>query len=179
MTMRIGGRTDVSQMMDPVLVALHLAWAVAIAYGIASAARSSHDDCSRRRALTLATMGAALLIAGKFLLFEVGKVRHNQEMEQFFLSSGYPALLHYVVMTLEVAGSLALLVFAKRRIGIAAAVGLGLIMIGAVATHWRNGDPLSDAYDAIAQAIYIVTYLVAAVLAMHGMARTAVHSQAR
>jgi hypothetical protein len=78
-------------------------------------------------------------------------------MEQFFLSSGYPAFLHYVVMALELTGSLALLFFAKRRPGLAAAIGLGVIMAGAVATQ----------------------YLVAAVLAMRATAPVSARRYAR
>jgi hypothetical protein len=33
--------------------------------------------------------------------------------------------------------------------GIFATVGLALIMLGAVYTHWHNGDPFSDSYSAV------------------------------
>jgi hypothetical protein len=179
MLLRFGHVADADEMLEPILVALHVAWALTVAYAIGAAFPSTRGNGARQRALWLATVGAALLVAGKFLLFEVGKIRHNEEMEQFFLSSGYPAFLHYVVMALELTGSLALLFFAKRRPGLAAAIGLGVIMAGAVATHMRNGDPLSDSYDAISQAVYIATYLVAAVLAMRATAPVSARRYAR
>lgn len=107
---------------------------------------------------------AALIVAGKFFVFEVGKFRHNAEMENFFRASGYPYWLHYVVAALEIAGSAAILLpFRKGRM--AASCMLLLIMSGAMLTHARNGDPLSDSCDAAFQAAYLLVLLVLCLVA--------------
>ena len=52
----------------------------------------------------------------------------------------------YAVMAFETMGAIALLV---PRLRTAAAMVLALIMLGAIATHARNGDPFADSLDAL------------------------------
>ncbi|PST81817.1 hypothetical protein C7T94_18285 [Pedobacter yulinensis] len=108
-----------------------------------------------------ASSGLAVLAAGNFLLFSAGKALHPADMELFFTSSGLPFWFHYVVMALEICGAVGLLADKWLHTGPPAAVGLLLIMIGAIAVHSRNGDPLSDSYDAIVQLIYLLILLLA------------------
>ncbi|MBD8899043.1 DoxX family protein [Rhodanobacter sp. DHG33] len=89
--------------------------------------------------------GLAWYVALAFAGFEIGKAAHDAEMRQFFLGSGYPVAFMYAVMAVEIVGALGLL---AARLRIAAAVLLGLVMLGAIATHARNGDPFSDSLDA-------------------------------
>jgi len=81
-----------------------------------------------------------------FLATEVGKLAHDAEMRSFFTSSGYPVWFLYVVIALETLCSLGLL---EPRVRLVAACGLALDMIGAVVTHARNRDPVSDSFEAI------------------------------
>lgn len=110
------------------------------------------------KAQSVALLAAGLLIAGKFVLFEIGKLRHRAEMENFFRISGYPTWLHYGVVVLELIGAAGVLV-PVRRIRTAAAAGLLAIMGAAIATHLHNRDPLSDTYDALLQALYLILFL--------------------
>ena len=85
--------------------------------------------------------------AGKSTLAtEVGKLAHDAEMRSFFTSSGYPVWFLYVVIAFETVCSLGLL---EPRVRLVAAVGLALDMVGAIVTHARNGDPVSDSFEAL------------------------------
>lgn len=99
----------------------------------------------------------AWYVALAFAGFEVGKATHDAEMRQFFLGSGYPVVFMYVVMAVEIIGALGLLV---ARLRIAAAVLLGLVMLGAIATHARNGDPFSDSLDAVRMLLLVASIAV-------------------
>jgi len=97
--------------------------------------------------------GLAIYVASAFFGFEIGKAAHDAEMRQFFVGSGYPVWFMYAVMAAEIAGALALL---ARRARFIAACWLGAVMIGAIATHVRNGDPFSDSLDAVRMLILVV-----------------------
>lgn len=135
------------------------AWCgLAAAFLAALNASGPYEGPDGRSADARAVLAAALLVAGKFALFEVGKLTHNAEMEEFFRQSGYSPQLHYVVAGCEITGSaLLLLPFRLPRIG--AALGLLVIMAGAVATHVRNGDPLTASHDALLQATLLIMLL--------------------
>jgi uncharacterized membrane protein YphA (DoxX/SURF4 family) len=96
--------------------------------------------------LQRATMGTAAYVSASFLGFEVGKATHDAEMREFFVASGLPIWLMYVVMTAEIVGAIALLFGTTRRSGAAL---LALIMVAAISTHLHNGDPIQDSVDAI------------------------------
>jgi uncharacterized membrane protein YphA (DoxX/SURF4 family) len=81
-----------------------------------------------------------------FFTIEAGKLAHDAEMREFFTASGYPVALMYAVMAAEVLGALGLLVARTR---LYAAAGLALLMLGAIGTHAKNGDPFSDSLDAV------------------------------
>ena len=101
--------------------------------------------------------GLAWYVALAFAGFEIGKAAHDAEMRQFFLGSGYAVTFMYVVMAVEIIGALGLLV---ARLRIAAAVLLGLVMLGAIATHARNGDPFSDSLDAVRMLLLVASITV-------------------
>ena len=81
-----------------------------------------------------------------FLATEVGKLAHQEEMRTFFTASGYPAWFLYVVIVFETLCSIGLL---EPRVRLVAACGLALDMVGAIVTHARNGDPVSDSFEAM------------------------------
>jgi hypothetical protein len=63
----------------------------------------------------------------------------------------------YVVMAVEIAGALGLLV---ARLRVAATILLGLVMLGAMATHAHNGDPFSDSLDAVRMLLLVASIAV-------------------
>jgi hypothetical protein len=99
---------------------------------------------------------AAIVCASFFFMVTIGKSKAPKEMEAFFVQSGYPASFNYVVMVIECLFSVGLLLHPKLRSGLASSLVLLLVMIGAVITHLRNGDPISDSYDALMQLLILV-----------------------
>jgi DoxX-like family len=97
---------------------------------------------------------AATIVHGnEFILVTVGKSISMPYMITFFHQSGYAVWFLYFIMTAEAAGGIGILLHFRLRTGIPAVVGLLLIMMGAVYTHWHNGDPFSDSYAAVDQLI--------------------------
>lgn len=94
--------------------------------------------------------GLSGYLATCFAGFEIGKLTHDAEMRAFFLSSGYSIAFMYVVMAMETIASIGLLIETFRRF---AAAALCLIMLGAIATHYWNGDGWVDSLDAIRMAV--------------------------
>ena len=117
-------------------------WIVGLALAFALAAFGK----SNPRATRVAATGAALFAATSFFGFEIGKLAHDAEMRQFFVASGLPVWSMYAVMAVETVAAL-LLLFERTRPP--AAATLVAVMLGAIGTHWRNGDPWSDSSDAI------------------------------
>jgi len=90
--------------------------------------------------------GLCLSVSLSFISTEIGKIAHDAEMRQFFVQSGYPVWFLYFIMFAETAGAFGLLV---PRTMVPAALGLALIMTGAIGTHLHNGDPFSDSLEAL------------------------------
>lgn len=100
--------------------------------------------------------GLSVYVGLGFFAFEIGKLAHDAEMREFFLNSGYPIPFMYAVMAAEIAGAIALMFERTRR---AAALWLAAVMIGAIGTHVRNGDPFSDSLDALRMLLISVSIL--------------------
>ena len=90
--------------------------------------------------------GLCLSVAISFICTEIGKVAHDADMRQFFVQSGYPAWFLYFIIVAETAGAVGLLV---PKTILPAALGLSLIMTGAIRTHLHNHDPFSDSLEAL------------------------------
>lgn len=90
--------------------------------------------------------GICLSVALSFICTEIGKLAHDAEMRQFFLQSGLPVWFLYFIACAETAGAIGLLI---RRTMVPAALGLALIMAGAIGTHLHNRDPFSDSLEAL------------------------------
>jgi uncharacterized membrane protein YphA (DoxX/SURF4 family) len=107
---------------------------------------------------------AAIMCASFYLMVSIGKSRNAKEMEEFFVQSGYPASLNYVIIMVECFFSIGLILHPKLRTGLLSAIVLLLVMLGAIFTHWRNDDPIAASYDAFAQLLtlcfLIALYLV-------------------
>jgi putative oxidoreductase len=90
--------------------------------------------------------GICLSVSISFFATEIGKLAHDAEMRQFFLQSGYAVWFMYFIMAAEIAGAIGLFLSGMR---LPAAVGLMAVMSGAISTHARNHDPLSDSLEAL------------------------------
>jgi len=108
------------------------------------------DGYAAGRALSLHT-------AGWFIAFDIGKIAHDAEMRQFFETSHLPIWSMYVVLVAEISGSIGLCTSRWRT---ASALMLSLIMLGAIGTHLRNGDPPGDAVDAVRMLLLLLSVYV-------------------
>ena len=106
-----------------------------------------------KRVFSRVLWAASILSANEFILATVGKSTAMTQMITFFHQSGYAVWFLYFIMAAETAGGIGILLHFRLRTGIAATIGLLLIMLGAVYTHWHNGDPFSDSYAAVEQLI--------------------------
>ncbi|WP_029911695.1 DoxX family protein [Caulobacter sp. UNC358MFTsu5.1] len=107
---------------------------------------------------TAPTFALAWVLAATFLMFDLGKALHTAEMIAFFQTSGWPGWLHWVVMAIEVSTALILLLAPLSRIAALSSAALFLVMIGAVLTHARNGDPLLASFDAVRQMVMLACF---------------------
>jgi uncharacterized membrane protein YphA (DoxX/SURF4 family) len=107
------------------------------------------------RLLRLTVWAAVITCTSFFFVVSIGKMRNAAEMEQFFIQSGYPASFNYVIIGVECVFSLAMIWHYKLRTGLVSAIVLMGVMLGAIITHAKNGDPLEASYDAFAQLLIL------------------------
>jgi len=105
--------------------------------------------------------GLCVTVSLAFLATEIGKLAHLDEMRTFFTSSGYAVWFLYVVIVFETVCAIGLLVPTVRLV---AACGLAVDMVGAIATHARNGDPFSDSYEAVHLVVILLCIVALGVL---------------
>ena len=106
-----------------------------------------------RATLKLTLLALSIWVGNSFILTTVGKTLNLSVMKDFFHQSGYAIWFLYFIMTAETLGAIGVLSHFKLRMGIPATIGLAVIMLGDVYTHWHNGDPFSDSYAAVSQLI--------------------------
>jgi hypothetical protein len=115
----------------------------------------------RRRAIQQTTIWTLSIMEGNgFILATIGKSTAMAYMISFFQQSGYATWFLYFIMAAETAGALGILLHFKLRTGLPATVGLMLIMLGAVYTHWHNKDPFSDSLAAVSQLVNLTMLLL-------------------
>ncbi|AXY73377.1 hypothetical protein D3H65_05020 [Paraflavitalea soli] len=102
---------------------------------------------------------AAITCASFYLMVTIGKSKNAKEMEDFFVQSGYPASLNYVIIMVECFFSIGLILHTRLRTGLLSAIVLLFVMLGAIFTHVRNGDPLEASYDAFTQ-LLVLCFLI-------------------
>ncbi len=111
-----------------------------------------------------------------FLATEIGKLAHDSEMRAFFVASGYAVGFLYAVIALETLGAVGLLVPGVRLV---AAGGLAFVMVGAIATHARNGDPAADSLEAAHLLAVLVCILWIGIVRIRPEIRAAVDVESR
>ena len=113
----------------------------------------STSDAAFPATLHTTLWALSIAVGNSFLVTTVGKSLNMGIMIAFFKQSGYALWFLYFIMTAETAGAIGILSHFRLKLGVPATAGLALIMLGAVYTHWHNGDPFSDSYAAVAQLI--------------------------
>lgn len=112
------------------------------------------------KALSLTISGLSIQLAFYFFMVGIGKYRHLAEMKTFFTQSGYSTGFLYFIIIAEFLAAFGILLNGLFNTGRVAATGLILIMLGAIYTHYANGDPVTDSYDATHQFIRLVFLLL-------------------
>jgi hypothetical protein len=115
--------------------------------------RLKTNNAAFQETLRITLWALSISIGNTFILATVGKSMNMAYMISFFKQSGYALWFLYFIMSAETAGAIGILSHFKLKMGIPATAGLALIMLGAVYTHWHNGDPFSDSYAAVSQLI--------------------------
>lgn len=137
----------------------YLIWIVLLGYLAVNISRNDfrslyvaeHPD---KKVVFLNTLyGLSVMIGCIFIIATIGKSQNFKQMSDFFKLSGYAIWFLYFIMVVEAAGGLGILLHRYLKTGLLAALGLFLIMLGAVYTHWHNHDPFSDSYAAVAQMV--------------------------
>lgn len=104
----------------------------------------------------------SVLLAVAFLGAGGAKLAGLQQMRTNAAHLDFPYPAWRGIGALEVAGAAGLLVgLAWAPLGVAAAIGLTVLMIGAAAAHLRHGDPVAAAMPAMVLALVAVLTLVA------------------
>ncbi|WP_037321391.1 DoxX family protein [Amycolatopsis orientalis] len=107
--------------------------------------------------IVLSVLGAAV-----FFLFGAAKVFALAPMRERAAHAGFSVGAYRGIGALEIAGAAGLLFgLAVPVLGILAAVGLLLLLAGALVTHVRNHDRSRDLVPALVSAALVAGYLVA------------------
>jgi putative oxidoreductase len=108
-------------------------------------------DPELRGIIHITLWAISVTIGNSYLVASVGKSTNMPYMIGFFKQSGYALWFLYFVIAAETAAAIGILMHFKLKTGALAAIGLILIMLGAVYTHLHNHDPFSDSYAALSQ----------------------------
>jgi hypothetical protein len=111
--------------------------------------------------MSIATVLFSVVLALLFLATAAGKLTGHAASVAIRDHLVVPALRWQQIGLLEVAGAVGVLIgLALRPLGIAAAAGLVLLSLGAIATHVRAGDKPAAALPAFAALALAVAVLV-------------------
>lgn len=114
----------------------------------------------------VAAVIVSVLLALAYLAAGAGKVAMNKMSQDQSAHFGLSANAYRAIGALEVAGALGLLIgLWVAPLGAAAAVGLVLLMVGAVVVHTRAKDAVKDTAPA---AVFALLTVVALVLRLAG-----------
>jgi len=107
------------------------------------------------------TTTLAVLLAVLFGLLGIAKLAAAPPMRAAAEHLGYTTDQYRVIGALEAAGALGLIVgFRLAGIGVAAAIGLVLLMLGAAGAHVRNRDAANRVLVPIVLAAMAAAYLI-------------------
>ena len=105
------------------------------------------------------TLGIALAVV--FAVFGIAKLAALPAMRTAAAHLGYTTDQYRLIGALEVAGALGLVIGLKlTAIGIAAAIGLVLLMLGAAQAHVKNHDAPTRVIVPIVVAVIAAAYLL-------------------
>ena len=110
--------------------------------------------------MQIATGVIAVLLAIAFLAAGGAKIAALPLMRESANHLGIPYTAYRGIGVLEIAGVLGLAVgFANTGIGVAAAIALFLLLIGAIGSHLRSGDPFAKTAPAVVLGVLAAAYI--------------------
>ena len=130
-----------------------------------SASISSNPNIRSFVASSYVLRGLCFSVSIAFLAVEIGKLTHDADMRQFFLESGFPVWFLYFVIIAEILGAIGLFI---TKLIVPAAIGLTILMLGAIYTHYNNGDPFSDSLEAFHNLILLICIIVISLIHQKG-----------
>jgi uncharacterized membrane protein YphA (DoxX/SURF4 family) len=105
----------------------------------------------------------SLLLAASCLLPAVGKLTGQPRMRKSAAHFGIPWPRYQLIGVTELAATAGILIgLWWHPLGLAAAAGMALLLIGAVITHRRAGDSTKEAAPALAALALTIAYLAIA-----------------
>jgi hypothetical protein len=111
--------------------------------------------------MTLAATILAVLLALAFSALGAAKVRAVPAMRELATEAGFSTAAYRRIGLLELAAAIGLLLgLVQPLIGALAAIGLLLLLTGAVAVHVRKGDGPRKAAPALVCALFAAAYLI-------------------
>jgi putative oxidoreductase len=123
-------------------------------------AKTPADRFDIQAILNITLWAISVSIGNSFIVATVGKSMNMPYMIGFFKQSGYAIWFLYFIMIVESTGAAGILLHFKLKMGALASIGLALIMLGAIYTHWHNNDSFSDSYAAVSQLINLAMILL-------------------
>ncbi|MBF6469893.1 DoxX family protein [Nocardia beijingensis] len=110
--------------------------------------------------MTAASTVLAVVLAVLFLATGVSKVLAVASMRERAAHAGFSSSAYRVIGGLEIAAALGQLGgIVWWPVGVAAGIGLVLLMVGAVITHLRTGDGIREWAPAAITGLVVISYL--------------------
>ncbi|WP_040785174.1 DoxX family protein [Nocardia pneumoniae] len=111
--------------------------------------------------MNVASIVLAVVLAAFFLLVGVSKVSAVGSMRERAAHAGFSVSAYRKIGGLEIAAALGLLIgIVWWPVGVAAGIGLVLLMTGAVVIHRRTGDAVRQFAPAVVTGLIAVGYLM-------------------
>ena len=106
----------------------------------------------------------SLPLAAAYILPGLAKLLAHPKMRKAASHFGIPWSRYRLIGAAELAAAAGILLGIRwPSLGVAAAVGMVLLLLGALLTHRRAGDPAKEAMAALLVLLLTIAYLVAAV----------------
>jgi uncharacterized membrane protein YphA (DoxX/SURF4 family) len=96
------------------------------------------------------TLWAIMIINGFSFIIETGyKLKNFDDLVAQFAHYGYARWFLYFIIVTETLGGIGILLQFKLKTGLAAALGLMIIMLGVVYTDWHSNNPFTYSFPAV------------------------------
>ncbi|WP_280247080.1 DoxX family protein [Nocardia abscessus] len=110
--------------------------------------------------MSIPAIALTVILAAQFTVFGILKLAAVKQMRDRAAHVGMSVTTYRVIGALEVAGAAGLVIGTVWwPVGLAAGIGLVLLMVGAIATHLRVRDKFSEAAPAIVTFFLAISYV--------------------